>query len=220
MKIRHGISRGFANCSYNGASILVLFFLVPLGLFLSSLPLEAQDGHKTLNTSICAIASHLDRFDGRIVRVKARVGLGIEVFGITDPRSKCKNSFWLTYPNEAYPILPEPTFKRIPVELRRDEQFKLFEKYLDAKMYPRFEETYCYCKRYEVIATLSGRVDVASKVQQGFGHLSGWKVQFVLQTVADITPMDLSTHYDPEEYSTEPVEPQPKQWRKPASNSR
>jgi hypothetical protein len=219
MKIQHGISPGFANCGSNGVSILLIFFTIFLELFLSTLPLEAQDGRRTMNTSICAIASHPERLDGMIVRVKARVGVGMEVFRITDPRSKCKNSFWLSYPDEAYPVLPEPSIKRIPVELRKDEQFELFEKYLDAKMYPRFEEAYCYCKRYEVIATLTGRVDVASNVQRGFGHLSGWKVQFVLQTVTDITPMDISTRYDPKEYSTEPVEPQPKQWRKPSSNS-
>jgi hypothetical protein len=72
--------------------------------------------------------------------VKARVGLGLEVFGITDPSSKCKNSFWLTYPDEADAIRPEPRITRIVVELRKDEQFELFDKYLGAKIYPRFQK--------------------------------------------------------------------------------
>ena len=216
MKIRRGISRGIAHFGWSSASILLFFFFI----YLSSPPLAAQDVSKTLNTNICAIASHPERFDGKIVRLKARVGLWLEVFGITDPRSECKNSFWLTYPHEADTIRPEPRITRIPVELRKDEQFELFEKYLDAKMYPRFQETHCFCKRYEVVATLTGRVDVASEVQRGFGHLSGWKVQFVLQSVSNVTPIDLSVQYDPTEYSTEPVEPQPKQWRKPTAKSR
>ena len=214
--MHRGISRGLANRDWSAASLLLFLFLIPL----SCLPLAAQDVRKTLNTSICAIASHPERFDGRIVRVKARVGLGLEVLGITDPRSKCKNSFWLTYPDEADAIRPEPRTTRIPIELRKDKQFELFEKYLDAKMYPRFEETHCFCKRYEIVATLTGRVDVASEVQRGFGHLSGWKVQFVLQSVSNVTPLDLSAQYDPVEYSTEPVEPQPRQWHKPTAKSR
>jgi hypothetical protein len=216
MKIRRGISQVPANVDWSAASILLFFVLVPL----SSLPLEAQDVRKTLNTNICAIVSHPERFDGRIVRVKARVGLGLEVFEITDPSSKCKNSFWLTYPDEADAIRPEPRITRIVVELRKDEQFELFDKYLGAKIYPRFQETHCFCKRYEVVATLTGRVDVASEVQRGFGHLNGWKVQFVLQSVSNVTPIDLSAQYDPIEYSTEPVEPQPEQWRKPTPCSR
>jgi hypothetical protein len=217
MKMRREIALSSANCGSNGASILLLFFVIPLGFFLSSLPLEAQDGRRTLKTTVCDIASHPEQFDGKIVRVEARIRSEIEVFGITDPRNKCKNIFWLTYPDEADATHPGSTIKRTPVDLRKDEQFELFEKYLDAKMYPRFEGTNCYCKRYEVTATLTGRVDVATKEQRGFGHLNGWKVQLVLQTVTDIMPKDLSPNYDPREYSTEPVELQPKQWRKPTS---
>jgi hypothetical protein len=217
MKLRRRIFLTFANYAGNPASIL-LFFVIPLGFSLSILPLEAQDGRRTLNTTVCDIASHQERFDGKIVRVRAQINSGIEVFGLSDPDRKCKNIFWLTYPDLAHTSQPQvgSAIKHIPVELRKDQQFVLFEKYLDAEIYPRFLETHCiHCMRYEVTATLTGRVDVATKEQRGFGHLNGWKIQLVLQTVADIKAKDISPNYDPREYSTEPVQLRPKQWRKP-----
>jgi hypothetical protein len=217
LRNRHGIPMNFANCCNRGPSTLLLFFFISLRLFLPASPLEAHDAGKILNATICDIASNPEKFDGKLVRLNARVNLGLEVFLVTDSGSRCKNGFWLSYPDQAETILPEPRIKRIPVELRKDEQLQRFEKYLDAKMYPRFEESNCFCKRYEVLATLTGRVDVATKVQRGFGHLNGWKVQFVLQSVADIKPIDLSTNFDPNEYTTEPVEPKSKRWRTPTS---
>ena len=151
MQIRRRTSLSFVNYGKYALSITLLFSCSTLGDFLSIRPLVAQQLGRTTNTTVCDIASHPERFDGKIVRVKARIESGIEVFGIVDPLGKCKELFLLAYPDEADASRSQigSTIKRIPVELRKDKQFELFEKYAHAEINPRFDETHCsHCMRY------------------------------------------------------------------------
>lgn len=58
------------------------------------------------------------------------------------------------------------------------------------------------CHRYEVSATMVGRVDYAGE-QMGYGHMNSYKLQFELMSVSEVTAKDLSSRYDPEEFSAE-----------------
>lgn len=174
-------------------------------------PAHAQVPDGVLDSNVCDIAAHPEAFDGKLVRVRARIISGFEVFAVGDTDNRCKDTLWLTYPGggpEASVSLGTntPSVQRAPVILRKDGQFKLFEKYLNAEMHPTSEGSICVaCHRYEVIATLTGRVDFAEEGGAGFGHLNQWNAQFILQVVANVKAHDLSVNYDPKEYSAHPV---------------
>jgi hypothetical protein len=51
---------------------------------------------------------------------------------------------------------------------------------------------------------MTGRVDYARK-QAGYGHMNGFKLQFELISVSEVTGKDLSARYDPEKFGANPV---------------
>jgi len=174
-------------------------------------PAHAQVRDETQDSNVYDIAAKPQDFDGKLVRVRARVNSGFEIFAVEDADNRCKDTLWLTYSGGG-PVASvslgknAPTVRRPPLVLREDEQFKLFQKYLNAEMHPTSEGSMCIaCKRYEVTATLTGRVDFAREGSAGFGHMNGWKAQFVLQGVTEVAARDLSVNYDPKEFSTHPV---------------
>ena len=175
------------------------------------IPAYAQTRGGTLDSNVCDIAAKPQDFDGKLVRLRARIISGFEVFAVEDADKRCKDTLWLTYAGGG-PVASvslgtnTPPVQRPPVVLREDGQFKLFEKCLNAEMHPTSEGSICVaCRRYEVIATLTGRVDFAGEGRAGFGHMNGWKAQFVLQGVTEVKTHDLSVNYDPKEFSTHPV---------------
>jgi hypothetical protein len=94
---------------------------------------------------------------------------------------------------------------RAPVTVLKDRNFKRFQSLLSAEMHPRTRETMCMdCRRYEVSATMVGRVDYAGE-QMGYGHMNSYKLQFELISVSDVTGKDLSSRYDSKEFSAEPI---------------
>jgi hypothetical protein len=94
---------------------------------------------------------------------------------------------------------------RAPVTVLKDRNFKRFQELLDAEMHPRTRGIMCMdCHRYEVSATMVGRVDYAGE-RMGYGHMNAYKLQFEMMSVSDVTPKDLSSRYDPKEFSPEPM---------------
>jgi hypothetical protein len=148
-------------------------------------------------------------FDNKLVRVRATVVSGFEVFGIRDPEGDC-DTIWLTY-DEGGPVASvssgqsTPASQRKPITLIKDRNFKQFQELLNAEMYSRDRGTVCIaCNRYEVTATMTGRVDYAG-TSLGFGHLNAYHTQFVLQTVDGVAAKDLSSNYDQSLFSSTPV---------------
>lgn len=87
----------------------------------------------------------------------------------------------------------------------RDAQFAQFKDLLEAVMYPRDRSISCIdCKRYQVAATLVGRLDYAGK-DSGFGHLNAYPTRLVLQSVSEVTAQDLASHYPAKQFSTSKV---------------
>lgn len=139
--------------------------------------------------------------------LRATVASGFEVFAIRSPEDDC-GGMWLDY-SEGGPTastsLAVSRQPRTPVTVLKDRNFKRFQKLLDAEMHPRTRGIMCMdCHRYEVYATMVGRVDYAGE-EMGYGHMNGYKLQFEMMSVSDMTAKDLSSRYDPKEFSPEPV---------------
>lgn len=162
-----------------------------------------------LRTTVCDIAAHPARFSGRLATVPARIIAGFEVFAIEDPSGKCQR-MWLQYAGGSPTAMVSmgnrvPRRHTTPIELNRDSEFEKFQSLLNAEMYPRKRGTVCMsCKRWQVSATVTGRVHVAPK-GTGFGHLNAYQLQFELQSVADVVGTDLSGNYDSTFLSATPV---------------
>jgi Carboxypeptidase regulatory-like domain len=164
---------------------------------------------RPVDTSVCAVAADPGKFDNKMVRLRAKVISGFEIFAISDPEDKC-DRMWLTYDGGG-PVASTsfgamtPGLQRGAVNLREDRYFKRFQRLLKAEMYPRSRDFSCVvCNRYEVTAMMTGRLDFAGE-HGGFGHMNMAKLQFVLASVEQIGAKDLTANYDAKEYSPTPV---------------
>lgn len=176
---------------------------------LAILMLVSSAGAQTVQTSVCEVTRSPASFDGKMVRLRATVASGFEAFGIRDPEDKC-GVIWLTYagggPVASTSFGPAtPNLQRPPVTLKNNRQLKRFQKLLSAEMYPRSRGNLCMaCTRYEVTATMTGRLDYAGK-GHGFGHMNGYETQLVLESASDVSAVDQSSHYDLKDFSPTPV---------------
>ena len=185
---------------------------LPFYLCLMAVPAAmagAKDGPEIVpaSTSLCEVKANPASFDGKIVSLRATVLSGFEVFAITAPEGDC-GRMWLAY-SEGGPVASTPRSVARPprdsVTILKDRNFKRFRSLLNAEMHPRTRESICMgCSRYEVSATMIGRIDYAGE-QSGYGHMNGYKLQFELMSVSEISAKDLSGRYDPVEFSADPV---------------
>jgi hypothetical protein len=164
---------------------------------------------QTIATNVCAIGRDPAAFDGKIVRLRATIVSGFEASGIRDPEDDRACTIWLTYSGggpvaSTSLVRATTTVQRPPIKLKKDRHFRRFQNLLHAEMHPRDRGNFCIsCARYEVTATLTGRVDYAGQ-GLGFGHLNAYRVQFVLASVRNVAAADLTSKYDPE-FSAKPV---------------
>ena len=162
-----------------------------------------------VDTTVCQVMADPEQYDGKFVRLRARVRSEFEVSAIVDPDADC-DFIWLdSYGGDPITMTSitslEPNLNRPAVTLQRNRALKKLEKSLRAEMYPRNRGSICMdCKRYDVVATLTGRIDVAQG-RSGFGHMNYYKVRMVLESVSSVSVKDLAASYDAGEYSTSPV---------------
>jgi hypothetical protein len=186
---------------YCRRSFLVLF---SLALFESS-HAAAQD--KVPTATVCDVVKEPATFDNKFVRLVATLAGNFEISSIRDSAHKDCGSMWFTYAGSgpsAYVSFSagQPSKPRPSVQLVTDNKFHEFEKFVDAKMYTRHEDSLCMdCPRYEVTAVMVGLVEVAGP-GQGFGHMNSFPVQFVLHSIEKTSVKDLSTNYASADYST------------------
>jgi hypothetical protein len=160
--------------------------------------------------TVCEVAKNPDQFDNQIVTLRATLAGNFEISAIRDPDHEDCGSLWFKYPGSG----PEasvsinamvPTQPRPEVVLRRDDAFRQFQTLVDARMYPRRRKIGCIdCGRYEVTATMTGLVEFAG-AGRGFGHMNGFPVQFVLQSISKVSGKDLAARYAAADFSTRPV---------------
>ena len=190
-----------------------LLALVFAGIF--SCGLHAQ----IVDTTVCGILDNPQSFNGKIVRVKGTVSAGFDTFMIKGDGCGHKvNGIWLSYPEgtkaKSGPAAMvqiqaasnftgnAPVVQQTPVTLdKKDKEFKQFDSLLST---PNKGDGMCLgCIRYEVSATLVGRLDgienaslerdKAGKITGigGFGNLNAYKTRLVLQSVSDVTPKEI-----------------------------
>lgn len=190
------------------------FLVLAIFLFTGACALQAQ----VVDTTVCDVLKNPASFNGKIVRIKGTVSAGFDQFIVRGPDcGQQVDGIWLAYPEgtkgKAAPdamleILPAHNFAgkvtpptRASVTLQKDKEFKKFDSLLSEEHKGPYM---CLgCRRYEVSATLVGRLDgVADATLErdpsgkisgfgGFGNMNAYPARLVLQSVSDVTPKEI-----------------------------
>ena len=200
------------------AAMPSLLLLQQLFSFAPAVPIRGQDSAPVLDTTVldttvCELTAHQEKFDGKMVRVKVEiVSSGRATRAMKDADNQCRDTLRLAYrsaaPTSSSPASPSALSRDFPRPiLIRDDQFELLSKYLIARMYPRTEGARCMpCNRYDQItATMTGMVNFTERTRYVSDGPPPNLRMFFVQSVADVKARDISTTYDPKEYSAEPV---------------
>lgn len=189
--------------------------LLAIGLACAfSCSLRAQ----VVDATVCDILKNPQSFNGKTVRVSGTVSAGLDNFVIKGAGcGQALNAIWLSYPEGAkaksgpialLQLQPARNFAgtvtsadRAPVTLEKDKNFKQFDSLLSSA-YKGGGGLCLGCVRYEVSATMVGRLDgaepgihrdSAGKIVSisGFGNLNAYRARLVLQSVSDVTPHEI-----------------------------
>ena len=184
--------------------------------------LHAQTPAPVTDTTVCDVVKKPAPFDGKMVRIKGTVVAGLDEFVIKDAADpNCGfqvNAIWLSYPQgtkgKAGPaamvqVQPARNFQgqytppaRTPVTLDKSKEFKQFDSML-AQTHDKGANVCLGCTRYEVTATLVGRLDTVADASLkrdasgkivgfgGFGNMNAYPARLVLQSVSDVTPKEI-----------------------------
>jgi hypothetical protein len=190
-------------------------------LFACGCGLHAQAA-APVDTTVCDVVKNPASFDGKMVRIKGTVVAGFDEFVIkdaTDPNCGFQvNGIWLSYPQgskaKSGPVAimtaqPAHNFAgtvktptRTPVTLDKSKDFKQFDSLL-SQSHQKGADMCLGCARYEVTATLVGRLDgVADALVKrdasgkivglgGFGNMNAYPARLVLESVSDVTPKEI-----------------------------
>jgi len=177
---------------------------------------------QAVDTTVCDIIKHPKSFDGKIVRVKGVAFAGFDSFVVKDAAGDCGfpiDAIWLEYPQgtkaKAGPaavlhIQPAHNYAgpfqapvRTPVTAdKSSKDFKTFDSSL-AQVHSKGYAMCLACARYQVAATITGRLDAVDDVNikrdaagkvvgfGGFGNGNIYPARLVLQSVADVQPKEL-----------------------------
>ncbi len=175
-----------------------------------------------LDVKVCDVVKDPAAFDGKMVRIKGTVVAGYDEFVIkdaTDPQCGFQvNAIWLSYPQGSkaksgplavVTVQPARNFSgvyqaptRTPVTLDKSKEFKQFDTLL-AQANDKVGGMCLGCARYEVTATLVGRLDTVADATLkrdasgkivgfgGFGNMNAYPARLVLESVSDVTPKEI-----------------------------
>ncbi|HKN20999.1 MAG TPA: hypothetical protein VJX73_06270 [Terracidiphilus sp.] len=175
-----------------------------------------------VDVKVCDVVKSPASFDGKMVRIKGTVVAGFDEFIIkdaTDPNCGYQvNGIWLSYPQgskaKSGPVaivtaqpahnfagtLKTPT--RTPVTLDKSKDFKQFDSLL-AQPHQKGADMCLGCARYEVTATLVGRLDTVADASikrdasgkitgfGGFGNMNAYPARLVLASVSEVSPKEI-----------------------------
>ncbi len=190
-----------------------------------------------VDVAVCDVVKKPQAYNGQIVRIKGTVVAGFDEFVIsdsTDPNCGYPvNAIWLDYPagtkGKAGPaamltIQPAKNFTgkveppaRTPVTLDKNKDFKQFDSLL-AQKHEKGADTCLGCTRYEVAATLVGRLDsvadatlgrdASGKIVSfgGFGNMNAYPARLLLESVTDVTPKEIDYSQNDKETEGNPVD--------------
>lgn len=192
--------------------------IVSFVIFAVALILPSSLSAQVVDTTVCAVLTSPQSFDGKIVRLKGDVIVGFDEFVVRGKGcNRPVSGIWLSYPAgtnaKAGPVavlllrlaknssasIASPN--RAPVTLDKDKNFKEFDRLLST---PAKAQGICLgCVKYEVTATLVGRLDgtkAAGLIRDGkgrvigiggFGNLNRYRARLVLQSVSDLVPHEI-----------------------------
>lgn len=177
---------------------------------------------QAVDTTVCDVVKNPASFDGKMVKISGTVVAGFDQFILEDSKDpNCGypvDGIWISYPQgtkgKAGPVAmvtiePARNFSgkltpetRTPVTLQKDKDFKQFDSLL-AQTHQKGGVLCLGCTRYEVTATLVGRLDSVADASikhdpsgkitdfGGFGNLNAYPARLVLQSVTDVTPKEI-----------------------------
>jgi hypothetical protein len=177
---------------------------------------------QVMDTTVCDVVRKPASFDGKMVRIKGIAVSGFDEFVIKDSADpNCGfqvDGIWLQYPQgtkgKAGPaailqIQPARNFAgkytastRTAVTLDKSKDFKQFDSLL-AQTHQKGADMCIGCTRYEVAATLVGRLDAVADATLtrdasgkitgfgGFGNMNAYPARLVLQSVSDVSPKEI-----------------------------
>jgi hypothetical protein len=185
-----------------------LALIVSLLILLSVFSGRTANAQEPVATTVCAIMHNPAAFAGQIVKVRATVAYGLESSTIVDTNDKSCRGPWFEH---ALKKGEQPSDgrdadlqRRKPVLLAEDDNMERFNEALSAVVYPRQKKMILMGgNRYNVTATMIGRVDDSGANRPGFGHLNAYRVRFLLSSVEDISTEERD--YNWAEFSREPV---------------
>ncbi len=191
--------------------------LLVLALFLCAgvCTLQAQ----VVDTTVCDVLKNPASFNGKMVRITGTVSAGFDQFIVRGPKcGQDVDAIWLAYPEgtkgKAGPeamleLAPAHNFAgkftaptRAAVTIQKDKEFKKFDSLLSRDR-DQGADTCLGCRKYEVTATLVGRLDgVADATLSrdssgkivgfgGFGNMNDYPARLVIQSVSDVAPKEI-----------------------------
>lgn len=154
-----------------------------------------------IKTTLCELLKDPDRFNGKMVEVRANVYFGFEASLLRDG----PHQVWLSAGFLVTMFSPggnAPAGR--PVVLRKDSEYKKMTDYL-SKLYTLKNGSACpQCPLYAVTVDATGRFDHVDKIAMppeqrryvGFGHMNGHESQLVLESVSNVvaSPIDPSIY--------------------------
>ncbi len=175
-----------------------------------------------VDVNVCDVVKNPAVFDGKMVRIKGTVVAGFDEFLIKDSADpNCGfqvNGIWLSYPQGSKAksgpvaiVTAQPahnfagtlkTATRMPVTLDKSKDFKQFDSLL-AQPHQKGLDMCLGCARYEVTATLIGRLDTVADAEikrdasgkiasfGGFGNMNAYPARLVLVSVSGVTPKEI-----------------------------
>jgi len=174
---------------------------------------------QAVDVKVCDVVKNPKSFNGKIVRIKGTVFAGFDSFVVKD--GECGfplDGIWLEYPQgtkgkagatAVLHVQPAHNYSgayqapaRTPVTLEKSKDFKQFDSLL-AQAHNKGAGMCLGCTRYEVQATLVGRLDTVAdasikrdasgKVTDfgGFGNMNMYPARLVLQSVSEVTPKEI-----------------------------
>ena len=174
----------------------------------------ASAAAQIVDATACDVAGHPAKYDGRTVRIKGLVQVGLDSFQVRG--ASCNSGLWLSYPagtkarsgpaavitlRLASNASSSPAKARTAVVLERNKDFETFDALLSEK--PKTPGMCLGCVKNDVQATLIGRVDgtddpglkrdAGGKVTglDGFGNLNEYGARLVLQSVSDVSAKEI-----------------------------
>jgi hypothetical protein len=140
-----------------------------------------------IQATLCQLGIAPERFQGKVVEVRAIVQTGLETSLLRD--DGCSTFIWLSGIDSAQTA-------------RKDRQYQKMLEYLDKKYKPKDGSVCARCPLYKVTATVVGRfehigkstLDPKTDPPTGFGYLNSYESQLVLQGVSNVLaePIDRS----------------------------